>query len=156
MSKPDPWPSLVDLVMSKPDPWPALVDLTETWSTPDPLSGGIAGRSDAIRHLGIAARLQAAVMTYAHISAGGADGGGVLFADDVDDWCGTGWPRRFPKPRGLDELLESMGRDAHDVSRMAAAVEFASLAARCEDTATADQLNKAAGALADASFSMDA
>ena len=28
----------------------------------------------------------------------GGNGFGGQFAEDIDDWCGTGWPRRWPRP----------------------------------------------------------
>ncbi len=34
-------------------------------------------------------------ITAAALASGGGFGG--QFMDDLDDWCGTGWPRRWPK-----------------------------------------------------------
>ena len=39
-------------------------------------------------------------MAEAAIGGGGFSG---QFLEDLDDWCGTGWPRRWPKPRPVSE-----------------------------------------------------
>ncbi len=33
------------------------------------------------------------------VRAGIAGGFGKQFAEDIDDWCGTGWPHRWPWPQ---------------------------------------------------------
>ncbi len=43
---------------------------------------------------------QVVAMGVAAIAAG--DGGARTFMQDLDDWCGTGWPRRWPRPKKLD------------------------------------------------------
>lgn len=32
------------------------------------------------------------------VRAGIADGFGSAFGEDIDQWCGTGWPKRWPVP----------------------------------------------------------
>lgn len=45
-------------------------------------------------------RLLLDVMARGIIVIGSRDEGArQAFLDDIDDWCGTGWPRRWPKPR---------------------------------------------------------
>lgn len=45
-------------------------------------------------------RLLFGVMARGIIVIGGRDEGArQAFLEDIDDWCGTGWPRRWPKPR---------------------------------------------------------
>lgn len=42
----------------------------------------------------------------------GGRGGVGAFLEDIDDWCGTGWPRKWPRPTspgGWDESLVLAG-----------------------------------------------
>jgi len=62
----------------------------------------------------IGARLVQSLTSSAIIVVGGREpgsAGGALLAE-IDDWCGTGWPRRWPRPRppqGWDEGMVFAG-----------------------------------------------
>jgi len=66
---------------------------------------------------------QVVAMATAAIAAG--DGGDKTFMLDLDDWCGTGWPRRWPPPRrfGTEEMSEVLIGAGLGASRLAAAYE---------------------------------
>ena len=51
----------------------------------------------------VGAQLVENLLVGAIIVVGGREGGGKAFLDDIDDWCGTGWPRRWPKPKPRGE-----------------------------------------------------
>ena len=42
------------------------------------------------------------LLSHAISASGGREGGAVIerFLLDIDDWCGTGWPHWWPKPKG--------------------------------------------------------
>jgi hypothetical protein len=49
----------------------------------------------------IGARLVQSLTSSAIIVVGGREAGaaGSALLEEIDDWCGTGWPRRWPRPR---------------------------------------------------------
>lgn len=73
-------------------------------------------------------------------------------AEVVDDWCGTGWPRRLPiplpGPRGEGPQPEPWDVAAAQVT---AAVAFASLAARLAPSGAQETFARLAESLAEAS-----
>ncbi len=38
----------------------------------------------------------------------GGRGGTSAFMEDIDDWCGTGWPRKWPRPKSATDWDESV------------------------------------------------
>lgn len=85
---------------------------------------------------------QLSMMATAAIGQG--EGGTRAFLSDIDDWCGTGWPRRwpFPPPKGLD-------REATVSMLLGAGVAAAHIAAGYEDGPMREVFEKAANQLFD-------
>jgi len=85
---------------------------------------------------------QLAMMATAAIGQG--EGGTRSFLSDIDDWCGTGWPRRwpFPPPKGLD-------RDDLTSLLLGAGVAAAHIAAGYEDGPMRETFEAAANQLFD-------
>lgn len=85
------------------------------------------------------------LVTMAIAAIGSGEGGDKTLLLDVEDWCGTGWPRRWPPPKPkLD------GDDDLAGFQLGAAFAAAQLAAAYEDgrmqelfTVAADQLLEA-------------
>lgn len=75
-----------------------------------------------------------------------------MVADVDDDWCGTGWPGRWPKPgpRAEEYLRETPG--AWQVVQAAGALAFGAYAAAIDDGEVAAMFGKAADQLADAAL----
>jgi hypothetical protein len=62
----------------------------------------------------VGAQLLENVLVSAIIIVGGrgADEGAAVLRAEIDDWCGTGWPRRWPRPtppKGWDEGMVFTG-----------------------------------------------
>ena len=60
----------------------------------------------------VGAALVGRLLDSAIIVVGGRDDDpGTMFLAEIDDWCGTGWPRRWPrpKPNGWDSELMFTG-----------------------------------------------
>ncbi|WP_420114217.1 hypothetical protein [Pseudactinotalea sp.] len=68
---------------------------------------------------------QLAMMAMAAIGQG--EGGTRSFMIDIDDWCGTGWPRKWPWPPP-----KSLGRDDLASLQLGAGIAAAHLAAGYE------------------------
>lgn len=59
----------------------------------------------------VGARLLENVLTSAIIIQGGRGGSGDagrMLMTEIEDWCGTGWPGKWPKPKGLDGWDDSL------------------------------------------------
>jgi hypothetical protein len=64
------------------------------------------------REAAVGAALLGGLLHGAIIVVGGRDHDpGRAFLSDIDDWCGTGWPRKWPrpKPKGWDKDLMFTG-----------------------------------------------
>ena len=72
----------------------------------------------------------------------GPDGVGKVLMVDIDGWCGTNWPRKWPKPRPKLDLREVL---------LGASLAAAELAAGY-DGVLAETLDHAADRLADAAI----
>lgn len=64
------------------------------------------------REAAVGAALVGGLLHGAIIIQGGRDDDpGRAFLEEIDDWCGTGWPRKWPrpKPKGWDQELMFTG-----------------------------------------------
>lgn len=84
-----------------------------------------------------------------HKMAEAAIGGfGGQFFDDLDDWCGTGWPRRWPKPRPvLDPSPQPWRTEQVFLGAILAAAE---ISAHYDDSEVVGMLDKAIEMLGEA------
>jgi hypothetical protein len=74
--------------------------------------GGPQPSAAAPREAAVGAALVGGLLHGAIIVAGGRDHDpGRAFLSQIDDWCGTGWPRKWPrpKPKGWDQGLMFAG-----------------------------------------------
>ena len=88
---------------------------------------------------------QLALMALTAIGQG--EGGSRTFLADIDDWCGTGWPRRWPWPppkgNGGEDLVSL---------QLGAGIAAAHLAAGYEDGELRETFESAANRLFDAAL----
>ncbi len=138
------WKILAKLVSIPPEAWDAIIPH-------GPVNARVVTRRfDAValnpqplppHESVVGAQLLENVLVSAIIIVGGkgaGEGAGALRAE-IDDWCGTGWPRKWPQPkprRGWDESLVFAG----------AAVAAASLAEQYDH---APEMQEALGAAAE-------
>ncbi|GIL35079.1 hypothetical protein LG324_19500 [Phycicoccus jejuensis] len=94
------WKALAHVVRIPPQAWDAIVPHGPAWS--------VVGRFDEVelnpqplppREAAIGARMLESLLWTSIIIVGGRDGGGRALLDEIDDWCGTGWPKKWPKPK---------------------------------------------------------
>lgn len=86
------------------------------------------------------------LVTMAIAAIGSGEGGARSFYADIDDWCGTGWPRRWPPPKPKLDSDESVGY------LLGAAFGAAQLAAAYDGGEMADLFGGAAERLLDAAL----
>jgi len=138
------WKILAKLGAIPPEAW--------DWIVPQgPVSAHVVNRRlDAValnpqplppHESAVGARLLENVLVSAIIVVGGRDAGegAAMLRAEVDDWCGTGWPHKWPRPRtpkGWDDTQVFAG----------AALAAASLAAQYDH---APELQEALGAAAE-------
>lgn len=91
------------------------------------------------------------------VAAGQMDAAQRMVADVDGDWCGTGWPGRWPKPGPKAEvyLLESPAV-AWQVVQAAGALAFGAYAAALDDEKVAAMFGEAADRLAKAALAGEA
>lgn len=65
------------------------------------------------------------VLLMASMAIAVGEGGDKTFMADLDDWCGTGWPRRWPRPKrfGQEEIVDLLLGAGMGAARLAAAYE---------------------------------
>lgn len=87
-------------------------------------------------------------------AASGQVGAAQQMLQDVDDdWCGTRWPRRWPKPGPrAEEYLRESPAEAWQVVQAAGALAFGGYAAAVDDDEVAAAFGKAADQLANAAL----
>ena len=103
------WKSLSKVVKIPPQAWDFIIPK-------GPVRGSFTTRVDAVAlnpqplppaEAEVGSQLLQNVLYGAIIVVGGrGEGAGKQFLDEIDDWCGTGWPRKWPWPRppkGWDE-----------------------------------------------------
>lgn len=102
------WKVLARMGHIPPQAWDALIPQ-------GPILSAVHGRGEAVAlnpqplpplEAVVGAQLLQNVLTGAIIVVGGREGAGERLLEDIDDWCGTGWPRKWPWPRppeGWDE-----------------------------------------------------
>ncbi|MBM6401784.1 hypothetical protein [Phycicoccus sonneratiae] len=135
------WKALAKLGLIPPEAWDAVIPHGHL------VARGV-GRLDVAalnpqplppKEAEVGADLLRGVLLGAIIVVGGRDGAGKGFLDEVDDWCGTGWPRRWPRP------VPPKGWDDGQVFA-AAAVTAAALAAQYDHD---PEMQEALGAAAE-------
>ena len=87
------------------------------------------------------------LVTMAVAAIGQGEGGQRTFLSDVDDWCGTGWPRRWPWPPP-----KGAGRDDIVSLQLGAGVAAAVVAAGYEDGQMREMFESASTMLLDAAI----
>lgn len=103
------WKALARLGLIPPRAWDAVIPH-------GPVLAGAARRGDAVAlnpqplppvEAEVGADLMRGVLYGAIIVVGGRGASpGAALLEEIDDWCGTGWPRRWPRPkppRGWDD-----------------------------------------------------
>ncbi len=102
------WKSLAHVLRIPPQAWDAIVPQGPVWR--------VAGRFEEVelnpqplppREAAIGARMLESLLWSSIIIVGGRDGGGRSLLDEIDDWCGTGWPKKWPKPKPRHDWDES-------------------------------------------------
>lgn len=109
---------------------------------PQPLPPVDGGRSP----VSYAATGYGQLVVMAASSIGSGEVGGRSFLEDIDDWCGTGWPRRWPWPP------KDVDRDDLVSLQLGAGIAAAQIAAGYEDGAMREMFDAAADRLFDAAF----
>lgn len=101
------WKSLAKLGLIPPEAWDAVIPHGHLLAR--------VGGHDAVAlnpqpipplEARTGADLMRGVLLTSIIIVGGKDGGARALLEEVDDWCGTGWPRRWPwptPPKGWDD-----------------------------------------------------
>ena len=76
------------------------------------------------------------------------------FLEDIEDWCGTGWPRRwpFPSPNPEPGPREGLRKDLRQQTLLGGALAAAELAARYPTGELQDLFGKASEQLTEAAF----
>lgn len=120
--------SRVNIAALNPQPLPPVARMLD----PQPDPPGAVGYSQLV------------TMAIAAIGAG--ESGARSFHSDIDDWCGTGWPRRWPPPKPKVEREESVDY------LLGAAFGAARLAAAYDGGEMADLFGSAAEQLLDAAL----
>ncbi len=145
-------------ILARHDPilWEAIAPhVPKQWavaSSQDP----IPPRMHVERVLALEVRETVRVVAEAALAAaseGGMREAQQLLQDVDDDWCGNGWPRRWPKPGPrAEEYLRESPEAAWQVVTAAGALAFGAYAAAVDDEEIATMFGKAADQLADAAL----
>lgn len=121
-------------------------------STQDPIPP--AARVERVLQLEVREAVRVvAEAALAACATGQVDAGQKMVQEVDDDWCGNGWPHRWPKPgpRAEEYLTESPAA-AWQVVQATAALGFGAYAAAVEDEKVAAMFGGAADRLAQAAL----
>lgn len=117
---------------------------------PQPLPPHELGRQPVSRAVSVTAvgYGQMAMMATAAVAQG--EEGARTFMRDVEDWCGTGWPRRWPWPPPVRQDRDD--RDDHVSMLLGAGIAAAQVAAGYEEGVMRETFEAAAEQLFDAAI----
>lgn len=144
-------------ILARHDPilWEAIAPhVPKVWqiaSSQDPIPPKLHVERVLVLEVRETARLVAEA-ALAAAAAGQTDAAQQMVQDVDDDWCGTRWPRRWPKPgpRAEEYLRESA--EAWQVVTAAGALAFRAYAAAIDDEKLAAVFGDAADHLANAAL----